>query len=310
MYNEKLKNKFIEECVKTKASKQRAKHMFDVSSRFEQDWGADICTIVAEGLSDALEAMTGARLGTQTADMTILRKYARWCLDNNIPGACEGLLKSQDVSLNKLRYAMVSGPRQLQERLDHAFPPENDCRPDNLCRGYFWLAFSGFEESDAVELKTEHVDLKNLVIRFSGRVYPIYAEAVPVFRFLCTANSFFYDYIKYEAVIERAHGDKLLRGTGDNRDPNTGSIRRTVSRRLSAISSASDEKIALRYGGIRLSGIFHRMFEEETLGGKINVRKYMLEYDRAAGNLEEKRAARKELELMTDYQRWKSAFEK
>lgn len=310
MYNEELKRRFIQECCDNKSTANRAARLFSRAEKFETIWERDICTVPEDMLSDALQAITSARLGTQTADMSVLKKYARWCIDNSVPDACKGLLKNQDIGYDKLRSTMVESPKQLQDYMDKAFPPISDCRADNLCRGLFWLAYMGFEDHEAAEISVEHIDLKNASIYYNDRVFRIYDEAIPAIRYLCSANSFFYDYKKYESVIERAAGTQILRGVRSGTGVNTDSIGRLAARRISAASEASGEKIVLRYNSLRLSGIFYKMLEEESCTGQVDTEKYLRTYFANAEQLDAKRRDRKLLELDTDYRRWKVAFNK
>lgn len=310
MYNEELKSRFIKECCEDKSATNRAHRLFEAAEGFENNWGNDICTMPEDVLGEALQEITSARLGTQLADMSILKKYARWCLDNQVPSACEGLLKNHEVGCDKLRTTMVDSPEQLQSYMDKAFPSINDCRVDNLCRGLYWLAYMGFEEKEAAEVRVEHVDLKNASIHFGGKLYPIYREAIPTIRYLCSANSFIYDYKKYEAVIERDSGTQLLRGMRSGSGVNTDSIGRLAARRLASISANPDEKIVLRYKSLRLSGIFYKMLDDERRTGDVNFGEYLKMYFSNTDQLAPKRRGRKEVELATDYQRWKAAFNK
>lgn len=310
MYNEELKLKFINELDGKSPSIIRATRLFNLSEPFEINWGRDICTIPESELGEALEAMTSARLGTQSVDMSILRKYARWCMMNEVDGACDGLMKMQDIGYEKLRSTMVDSPEQLQRYLDVAFSPVTDCRQDNLCRGLYWMAFMGFDEETASKISTEHVDLKNAFIRYDDRYYPIYDDAITVIRFLCSANSFICDYVRYESVVERASGTQLLRGTHAGSGVNTKSIERMATRRIFDANKSSDSKISLRYKSIFYSGIFYRMYQDERAGCLKNPDIYLKSYFQNLDDLHQRRVARKSVELATDYQRWKTAFNK
>lgn len=310
MYNEELKRKFIEECTGNKSNAQRAIRLFVASEGFEKEWGVDLCAASEEQLKPALERITGAKLGTQAVDMSTLRKYSKWCLENGVHGANENLQAIQDISYEKLRETMIESPEKLEEYLDKVFSPINDCRPDNLCRGYFWLAYMGFEEKELPEIYAQNVDLTHFVIRFNGKLYPIYKEAIPTILYLVSANSFLCDYVRYETVVERDHGTQILRGMRSGSGVNTESIGRLASHRLKDAADERKEKVVLRYKSIRYSGIFYRMLEEERKTGVVDPNKYLKFYFSNTEKLHVRRATRKSLELMTDYQRWKVAFNK
>ena len=308
MYNEELKNKFIAECASTDSSSKRARYLFNGSERFEKMYNKDLCAISEENIGEVIENIVGARLGTQTVDLSMLRKYARWCLDNNVDGACESLLGKQNVDVQKLRDTMVDSPKTLQNLFDHALPPESDGKAENLCRGYFWMAFMGLDDEDAAQITTDHVDLKNKVVRYNEKEYPIYDESIPAFRHLCTAGSFFYEFVSRESIVPRIAGNKILRGTGSSTGPNTGSIRRAANRKLAA--AVVDRKIHFKYASLRLSGILYRMYQDEVTTGTCDIKKGLLEYDPDVNKLENRRRNRREEEFRTDYERWKIAFNK
>ena len=308
MYNAELKNRFISECASSENQSKRAKLLFGYSAQFETMYGKDLCAISSENIGEVLERVVSPRIGTQAVDMSVLKKYARWCIENHIDGACDAIIGFSDVDANRLRETMVSGPSHLQDIFDLAFPSVDDGKSENLCRGYLWLAFIGLTEEDIVQIEANHVDLRHMVIRFNGKEYPIYKEAVPVLRHLCTAGSFYYDYVTREAILPRALGCKILRGTGESSDPNIASIRRAINRRMK--DSVVNGVTTLRYLSIKLSGTLYRMYVDEVNNGECDTRKGLFDHYGDISNLSVKRRNRKEFELRTDYERWKIAFNK
>lgn len=307
MYNEELKSQFINECIEHEDVKKRASSIFKASSKFEERAGKDICAMNELELVEVLEQVTGIRLARQTTDMSILRKYARWCLENNVHGSNDILLEAQSISYDRLKTVMVSSPAHLHERLNLVFPPETDCRPDNLCRGYFWLAYMGLREDEVPLIRSEHIDLKHMTLNFNDKKYPIYKESVPVIRYLCSANSFIYDYVKYEAVVERDSGTQILRGMKKGSGVNTASIRRLSSRRIQDCIT-TDEKIVLRFKSIHLSGVLYQMYMAERPAEEFDIEYFLVKYFGEIDSLSKKRIPRKATELLTDYKRWKTAF--
>lgn len=304
MYNTELKTKFISEYITSVSSAERAEYLFNRSQKFEEQYMADLCAIAESDIEPVIRSIIGARAATQTMDLSVLKRYARWCLDNNIPGSCDALLKLQDIDVSKLRDSMVESPEHLQRLLDCVFSKESDGKPENLCRAYFWLAFIGLSEDECDKIESYHVDIKNRVIRYDGREFKIYDEAIPVFRHLCVANSFYYDFISREVIVARSSGSMILRGTGDSPIPNTDSIRRMASRK------ASGQNITLRYARIKLSGTLYRMYMEESSTGKCDAKKAVIDYYMDISDLTARRAVRKESEILEDYRRWKIAFNK
>ena len=310
MFNEDLKVRFIKECSETEDSAYRISRMFKIAEKYERVWGADICTRSEAELGDAVEDMIGVRSGAQISHLSILRRYAKWCLRNEVPGACDGLLKIHEIGLKKIKTRMVGDPKQLQEYFDYAFPPEFDCRIDNVYRCFFWMAFAGLDEEDTPRVTAKDVDLRNMIIRLDGKEYPLYIEAAPAFRHLCTADSFLCDFIRYEKIVKRVPGDQILRGTRGDDGVNTDSIRRSALRKLSAAFETSSEKIKLSYKNIQLSGIFYRIYEKEKLSGQYDFSEYFTELFKNKKDLTDRRKIQAREEFENDYLRWKTAFDK
>lgn len=310
MFNEDLKNRFVAECSETEDSAYRMRRMFKISEKYENAWNADLCTRSESELGEAVEEMIGVRSGAQLTHLSMLRKYAKWCLNNDVPDACDGLLKIHEVGLKKIRTRMVSGPKHLQEYFDLAFPPEFDCRIDNIYRCFFWMAFAGISEEDTSKVLTSDVDLKNMVIRIGERRYPIYKESIPAFRHLCTADSFLCDFVRYEKVVRRIPGDQLLRGTRGDDGIKTDSIRRSALRKFSAAFETSFEDVKISYKNIMFSGIYHRIYEKEKLTGECSFSEYFEEMFKDKEGLTDRRKLQAKEEFRNDYTRWKAAFDK
>lgn len=306
MYNQEIKNKFIEECAVYESSAKRAKRLFKLSERFETELGKDLCAMTDEELVGPVECIVGVRLGTQKVDMSVLKRYANWCIENGVDGACDALTRATGIDPDRMKESSFSGPEHLNQKLNEVFSPVGDGKPDNLCRGYLWLAFFGVDEADSVRIEDGHIDLRNRVIRFEGREYPIYEQADVVIRYLCAANSFFYDFKRREVVIFRAEGRKILRGTGDSPTPNADSMRRMTNRRLAAMPSNDGSR--LKYQGVRLSGVLYRMYLEEKESGTYNIDHAVRDYYHDIDSLPAGRITVKKNELATDYERWKIAF--
>ena len=309
MYNKDLKDRFIEEQSGSKKTFDRIKSLLYTVGRFEDEWGADICTRSVDELKPVIGKIIGVRNYTHITDLSTLRRYARWCIEHSVPGATDSLLQIKDVGFEKLISCMVSGPKQLHDRLDLAFPPESDCRMDNVYRCFFWMAFSGLEEHETVMVTAKDVDLKNLVIRVNNNEYTIYKEAVPVFRHLVTSNCFMHDHGNYETIVARTPGDSILRGVRDVVDMSYERIRRAASRKVKNAFNQSADDISITYTKTWLSGMFYRTYLKEQLSGEYNfndaVRLYLKEKpDASQAKLE---AVANEYEA--DYCRWKAAFE-
>ena len=309
MFNKDLKDKFIEEQSGSKKTFDRVKSLMHAVGKFEDEWNADICTRSVEELTPVIGKIIGVRNYTHMTDLSTLRRYARWCLKNEVPGATDSLLQIKDVGYDKLVGCMVSGPKQLQERLNLVFPPESDCMMENVYRCFFWMAFSGLEEQETIMVTAKDVDLKNLIIRVNGNKYPIYKEAVPVFRHLITANCFMHLRGSQEIVIKRTSGSSILRGIRDIGDMSYEKVRQAASRKVKTALGQSEDNLTITYTKTKLSGLFYRTYRTELSLGKYDfddaVDVYLKDKPRVTRFKREAVAA----EYEVDYSRWKAAFE-
>lgn len=310
MFNENLKRQYILDEIPKGNATLRAERLFNLAEKYEIEWNADICTKNAEELADAVEAIVGVRSGSQATHLSELRRYAKWCIENNVPGACDGLLKVQKIGLKKIKQYMVSDPDQLQMYMDIAFPPETDGRFDNIYRGFFWMAYAGLPEPDTVMITADHVDLKNLVIRYDGKEYPIYQQAVYAIRNLCLSGAFVCDYVRYEKIMPRTPGNQILRGVKADSQTKADTIRRLALRRMDVAFAKAGEDVSLNYRTLWLSGVFHRIYETESRTGKCDFSEYINVYFENRADVTDKRKATALNEVRNDYIRWKEAFNK
>lgn len=310
MFNEELKNSFIQQYTDSKPTAEKVRRIFDIISKYEERWGEDICTKSADDLKTVIDNVLGLRSGPRLTNLSLLRKYSKWCMDNGVPNACDGLFQVKDEGVQRIRLSMVSSPKHLQECLDHAFPPESSFRIDNIYRCFFWMAFAGIDEKDSVLITANHIDSWNRVINFNDKEYPIYDEAVPVFRHLCSANSFLCDFSRYEKIVPRVPGEQILRGVKSNKDLDAATVSHMASRKLRIAYESAPDRMRLTYRSIELSGRFYRIHEEEQKSGSYR-------FDEALeAQIEEneclsasrKRGIKREYEI--DFLRWKAAFEK
>lgn len=325
MFNSELKQKFIEHVSAMGKSRETStKYIFTALEPFENEWQADVCTRSAEELSDALGEIAGFRKQSKRTRMSILREYCKWCLENNVPGACEGILnvKDDEIGLNKLRRQMVANPRHLQQFLDSFLEKEEECNMDCVYRAYFWLAFSGVREEELSLLQASNLDFINMVIRVNGNEYPIYRESIPSLKRCAEEKEF---KLKHPNIItpvyrKRVDGDWLLRNTRgeDSSSTSTKLIRIEISRKLKNSKNkygGEIRELRLSYYRARLSGIFYRKYEEERAGIEVDFGDIVAEdtkgkvYNLSSGrNRIEAKYRQLARDYMTDYTRWKEAY--
>ena len=315
MYNAEQKDRFIKAFTTSEKARADAKRIFDLLEPSEEAAWADLCTMDADLLRPILGKVSGFRSGSAELPMRILRGYARWCQENRIPGACDGLLRVKSVGAENVAKRTVKNPRGLQVYLDLICEKESEETADNVIRAFAWLAYAGMKDEDIFLVRTGDVDLENLKVVFNGVSYPIYPEALPAIKNCVTLSGFSYKHPNYPVrILPRISGDLLLRSIRSV--PELQSMRVNLSRRgKKAMASGKTERL-LSYYGIWLSGVFYRMHEEElasdlppdfqafvnsTVGSKL----YKLD---SGNNTQEAKRRQLAREYLADYVRWKQTL--
>ena len=146
MYNEALKSEFMQETTDNISVARSYSKLFSATEPYEEKWGADLCTRNADELQIMVNEMLGTRASSIRVRLIWLKTYVKWCIDNGVPGACDGMLQIRDAGVDRIREQMVSSPFHLQIYLDSVFDPESEQTTDNIYRCFFWLAYGGMEE--------------------------------------------------------------------------------------------------------------------------------------------------------------------
>lgn len=324
MYNHELKTKFIQEFTSNIGRRNAAVSMFNALQKYEEEWDSDLCTKNSDELQPVLGEIVGFRTNSKKLRMTILREYVKWCVDNEVAGACDGLLQIEELGNEKLKRQMVANPRHLQRYLDVLFEHESEETVDCIYRCFYWLAYGGMKEEDVLDVTDSEVDFVEMVVRHNGIEYPIYREAIKAFRNCVELEQFRYKHPNYSAdkVVfkERTFGNRLLRGMSQNQPITT--LRVEMSRRQNNPSKrkgipSTDESLDLKlsYYRVQLSGIFYREYEAERAGMNVDFmgvaarfmegKTYSLSKCRNLPGAKQRQLA---AEYLEDYNRWKDAY--
>ena len=311
MYNEELKNKFIESYTESVNSIRSCRDLFNVLEKYENEWGADICTRSEDELRDVLESIVGFRISSHHMRLLILKRYAKWCLEQNIPGACDALLRIKIDGIERFRNSTVASPLGLQMYLDTLFRKETDQGTDSILRCYLWLAYGGATEKEIVNIRKEDVHLDLMEVVYNDKVIPIYREALPAFKCCLRLNEMKVLRNGFAAVYQRADGDILLRTIKDAH-PTSASLKAHLSTVAKRRIDEGKTTTRLSYYKAWLSGVFYRMYELERVGIKPDFTKlaeqqaegkeYKLKGSRNTREAKIRQIAR---EYMDDYERWK-----
>lgn len=317
MYNEELKTRFIREYTKSLSRADTCTQAFAAIAPFEERWGADLCTRSAAELEPVIEQLVGFRVRSRWQRVIVFQKYVKWCLVNNIPGSCDGMLHVVCAGLDKIRVQMVSNPLQLQNYLNVICDPESERTTDNIYRCFYWLAYSGMDEHDIMKVKCSDVDFDNMVVRYGEEEYEICREAIPAFRNAAMLTEFVYKHPNYPpdktVIRNRAVGDTLIRGIRSV--TSLAALKVILSRKSKEFVEDGSTDKQLSYYRVWLSGLFYRMKRREEAGIPVDfsgaASKFMAgktyKLDTGRNTPEAKKRAVTN-DYLQDYERWKAAF--
>lgn len=305
MYNEERKIKFLSE---TKKAPTFGMSIFRAMEPLEQQYGVDLAMLPTEALQSVVDTRLGIRTRSVGVAIAFLRSYFVWCKEHGyeVGNGIDGL---EIKTTEKIRNTMVSSPKHLEILLDKVFTPVQEETMDCIYRCFLWLAFSGLEDTEAMNVKINEIDFEQMLIHHGGKDYELYKESIPAFRKGCSLTEFVYINPKYsrKVVRNRFPGEYLMRG-----------IR---SEKISLITMRSivgthfrDNGQKISYGRIHLSGEFYRMYEMERAGmpadfsGIAIERTNRIERQYSENYSRQKVVASIEQEYINDYANWKQAF--
>ena len=320
MYNEDIKREFIQ-TITTRSRQEAAIRLFKASEEVEVNNNADLYTMDQETVLKILKSLSGVRSSGCRVFNTIANNYSEWCIKKSFSGTQKWNIKTIEPSLEKVRKQSVANPEHLQKYLDCVFEPECNLSSSNIWRCYFWLAYSGMSETDALLVKDKEVDLFNMVVKHNSREYPIYEEGIEAFKncvemkeLVCIRN----DDIVY--TKSRGIGDILLRTRGEFRTPESLRIKVSTYTRDPRFKSKEEMikyglDIRLSYKRALMSGMFYRMYEAEKIGIPPDTNSIAADlFDmNPKNNVVSEKDRRKRIATMAnyykrDYEIWKSIY--
>ena len=207
----------------------------------------------------------------------------------------------------------VANPLHLKAYLDYLFMPDCDHTVCCIYKTYWWLAYSGVDEEDTIKIKCRDVDLSDMVIRFNGREYPIYTEALQCIRDAATLDEFRFIHPVVggdSTMINRVRGDELLRGRSDACIDTLRSVMsRTQKRKKCECPKGEFADMQLSYYRVKISGLFNEVYELERAG---ICKGFDEAVDRFVAGKEYKNESeirhKTLVALNKDYIRWKMAY--
>lgn len=309
MYNEKQKSEYIQYYSEKESVRTLCERIFKSTQKFEEAWGADLCTKSAEELQPLVDEITGIRTRGKDAVIGILRSYVQWCLNNDIPNTCDGMLQIKEAGTEKYKTQMIPDPLHLQKYLNQVFDAESDLTIGNTYRCYYWLVYGGVLYDDIFKIRTKNISLSDMAVNIGDNSYPIYREALPAFKNCLLLNQFIVNKANYTTYIPRGDGDILIRGTRFP-CPAPTALAARVSKIQKEAFNAGKTNLKLNYNHVRLSGIFYKAYAAEMMGTPPDFTWYVDENYRVKNNKrivpgERNRNIR---EYEKEYKNWKAVF--
>lgn len=270
MYNQEQKQKYLDYMEANSKKTTTTISTFKSIAPCEEKWGADISTRSTEEIQAAIDKMFGSRRASKASRISNLRMYVRWCIDNNMPGACDGMLNVRvNVSANQVACA-IKCPADLQSALNRLFRPERDNTVDNVYRCYMWLAYMGVNNSDTINIRTQDVDIANLCIRVGNDTYPMINESIPSIVKCATLDRFRFIHPAYSIELDRYPGDKLLRVIKG--DASLETLNGAIIERHIDTGKEDPDVLALSYRAVRDAGYFYNLYNLEKSGLELDFR--------------------------------------
>ena len=318
MYNAELKTRFISDFSTSVSRRSVALSLFTATEPYESKFNSDICALSGDRLAFVLGEIVGFRVASRRLRLSVLKSYAKWCMENQIPGACEDILFTEDIGDEKLRRQTVANPGHLHRYLNCICDKESEETTDSVYRCYYWLAYGGMNEADALAVTIDEVDFDKMIVTHNGEEYPLYRESIPAFRNCVQLEAFRFMYHNakpgHRIYRDRADGNLLLRSTSA---PSSNIIRVEMSRRSKNPKHKDDDKnlnLNLSFYRVWLSGIFYRVYELERAGIPAD---FMDAAERFVAGKTYKIASKNTMngrklaiaeDYMRDYLRWKEVY--
>ena len=315
MYNEVDKKAFIASHTKSLRTAKLFDQVFRWFEPYEVEWGSDLSTRSTEDLQKAINEVSGVRVKSAELILTIIKEYVKWRKAAGLE-VSDGVYNVKINTIEKVRQQMVASPLDLKIVLDAEgsnFDHVDKETIDIVYRVLLWMAFAGMEDSDAIKVTADEVDLTNMVIRHNGYEYEIYKECLPDFEKACNLSSFNYFHPSYTRRRQRVDGNLVLRGYRSAQIDLT-TIRPILNKKFANSKSSGRCFRKLSYNRVYLSGVFYRAYEQERVGIPVDFtsvieremsgKEYTITSTRSLNTI----ANKIRREYMADYDRWKCAF--
>ena len=295
MYNQEIKERFFRYCnekAKSESTILKASALFRRTEPLEEREGKDICAISEGALSAAVsgDMLKGRSFYTM---FSILRQYARWCMESGVPGSSNSILNVSVPGLDAVRSRRVFNEIDLKRRLDEVYPEEKTGSANELFLMFAWLAWAQVPVGDTVKIKKDQVNLRSLSISAEGKNHVLSRYARHTAEFLVTSDSFTTSNPNAVlASVRRKESEILLSGIKGVKT--VGMMNRQFAIDFTNARNEGRTESALTYAGISESSMFYDIYKFESAG---------IDPDETITVNEQGKGASRE-----DYEQWKLAF--
>lgn len=318
MYNEELKERFISAYTKSKSQETATRWTFKACEPFEVSWGSDLCTRNVDELREMSEKIIGVRNPGKWTRINILRAYVRWCLKAKVPGATDAMLNVECDGSEAFKNQMLKSPKMLNEWMDKMLKPVSDGTPDIVFRCFYWLAWHGVRQEDALSITAENFDLGRKILYYDDKQIELCRQSWDAFEAAVKMTGFNVHNGNYRLTtydyMPRVDHPSILRSVKS--EPVYGSITVMLTRRERKYEKETGEKLnRYSYYNVWLSGVFYRTYIIECEEMYVDFSDLAVEFMRGKeySFKDDKAARRRKLvqvagDYERDYEKWKSVF--
>lgn len=304
MFNEYIKQKFVDENKSSFAIRTCSHICFNTSERYEQIFAKDLYDFDLDEITILVkELLEGKLTNARYNYIFILQKYNKWAVNK---GYTEHLFdyNLQDIPVSNITL-WVDSAELLKMRIDKVFLPNDMMTADIPKKAFLWMAYMGIGSADISNVKDKDIDLENNLIYVEDKIYPIPEEGICDIKACLEASG----YCKVNQIgglnplREKVSGEYFLR-TDRISKPNFKIYKDAIRGKC----ENRNVKFKLGHRNIFESGSFARTYVKELRTGIVDVSECCKERGNAyfSESIQVRRNTVRS--AISDYEIWKQTF--
>lgn len=164
MYNDEIKRKFLDSVGGKRSIPGTAEFMFKEISEYENSIGKDVYQMSLTQIKDCVNSIDFLESGTLMSSISVLKRYAKWCADNEVFDDCPGGIFA--ISTKDVDPAIAMEKRLFKDEnfLNAAISKVrtfSDGYPEVMAAVLLW---SGLTMPQVFRLRDEHINLETGVV--------------------------------------------------------------------------------------------------------------------------------------------------